>query len=97
MYREKSNNVLTFHIAFMSSHLQLFDPGLHDLHANTSRLLILEFLQLRDDLAQPGSDVVQVRRQLFPVFAVALLLSDCLCLEELPALNYSCRGQDKEA
>lgn len=81
----------------MSSDLQLFDPGLHDLHTNTCCLLVLEFLQLRNDLAQPGRDVVQVRSQLFLVFAVALLLSDCLRLEELPALNHSCRRQDKEA
>lgn len=84
-------------LAVQSSDLKLFDPGLHDLHTNTCCLLILEFSQLRNDLVQPGSYVLQVRCQLFLVSAVALLLSDCLSLEELPALNHSCRGQDKEA
>ena len=71
-----------------SSYLELSDLGLHGLDGGVG-LRLLQSLQLRGHLAQPGGDVTEVRGHLLGVSLAVQLLAHGLSLQQLPALNHS--------
>lgn len=67
-------------------YLQLLSARRHILHAG-GLLRPLEAAQLFDDVFQPGSDVVQVRRELMGLLGVGVLVAPGPSREQVPAVD----------
>lgn len=78
--------------AFLTTNPELFDPLL-DVVDVRAELQASQLAQFGFTATQPGTHGLQVRDELLPLLEVLLVLvlvTHCLSLQQLPALDYAC-------